>query len=438
MRSFSDQEFTVLCSRDFKTYYRTEISGNSIRVESFISGSIQANVGQPIQTASFTYDIGKGSNSLSPLLSIGLKDQTGLPLLRVGQPILFYTATVPPGVDPEPFYRLVFDGNIQRYEMNPEQHTVTIHCRDLFGQLLEDHIIRTWSTTDDGIQYGFPIDAARVDIAMQQVIVKSMTNGPQIQVEGVPDLAISAYWQDGRMGLLEALRRLGVTVNGWDLRGRWDLVVPDRFFLTYYNPDRTKSTQPPIVVTGNDNTGLPKYYSINISSDIANVRNICDVIPANDARVPQRNQDNASIELYGERFAALSEDLSSHIDDDNEAAVLAGIMVQDLSNPPVDIVLDTPYFWPWEVNDLFKPESDGGVVYDADHTFVVSAYNHTFDANGEASTEVSGSLVARSALTEWGHGRKRLNQIRLGEPSGPGFEGDVWFQPDDLTIPTVT
>jgi len=151
--------------------------------------------------------------------------------------------------------------------------------------------------------------------------------------------------------------------------------------------------------------------------------------------VPQRVTDPASIAKYGERFAGLSEDLSSHVDTDSEALDLAGIMVSDLSTPPVDVTLEMPYYWLFEINDLFQIEADG-FMYDSDNVYAVSGITHNFAENGEASTTVSGSIAARAATKEWLRGRKRLNQVRLGDPAGPGLDGDIWLQPTDLTLPT--
>ena len=68
----------------------------------------------------------------------------------------------------------------------------------------------------------------------------------------------------------------------------------------------------------------------------------------------------------------------------------------------------------------------------------MTSIDHTFGEDGEYTTAVGGSIITRSAVREWLRGRKRMNQVRLSDtPQGPGFEGDVWFTVEDITIPTV-
>jgi hypothetical protein len=446
MRTHSAQDDAILRTRGYKTHYELWLDESPIgrlagddAYNPFVSGSIEAQVGQPVQSATFSCHLGKGTKSLSPFLSTGIKNVAGTgPACYPGRFVRLRTATTPAGESPAGYWRSVFHGRIDSFDMSPtgsDADLITIKARDIFGET-QDRWIHRLSVTDQGTIYGFPVDAARVDIAMQQVADLAYgfpaSPGLTIVVEGIPALAVGAYWQE-QMGLLEALRRLGTTTTGWDLRGRWDVRFQDQFDLTYYNPDRAKN-QSNITTLGKD-AGLP-YHNLRLSSSLANVRNRCDVIPANDLRVPQRTEDAASIAEFGIRWAGLSEDKSSGIETDPEALALAGIMVSDMSQPPVDLTLDMPYYWLFEVNDLFQVLPDN-FSYDGNHIFAVSNIVHTFAEGAEASTSIGGSLAARAAIREWTEGRKRRNQVRLGEPSGPGFEGDIWLQTDDLTLPTV-
>jgi hypothetical protein len=445
MRVHTATEEAVLNQPNFKVYYEFRVEGppgftlgdlaGDPTYDPFVSGSITASIDQPVQSASFTFHLGKGSKSLSPFLSTGIKNAARTaPAIYPGRRVSFRTACIVPeghslGLsDPQAAFRSVFQGRIDSVEPDPDNDLLTIKCRDLFAEL-QDHWIDTLALTADGYQYGFPIDAAPVHVAMQQIITKvyGVGAGPQILLEENPELAIGPGWIDGRVGTLEVLRRLGLQ-NGWDLRGRWDWAY-DSFDLTYADPDRAKT------LTAVTSFAKTRYNSLKLSTGLANVRNRCDVIPANDTRIPQRVEDANSIAQFGVRFAGLSEDRSSHIDTDAEALALAGIMANDLSSPPVDVSLEMPYYWLLELNDLFQILPDG-FAYDSDNVYAVSSITHTFAESGEPTTSISGGLTARAAVSEWTRGRQRLNQVRLGPPAGPGFEGDIWLQVDDLTPPT--
>lgn len=443
-RTTTATEQAALASPACKTYIRTtinnltlaELSGDPT-YDPFMSGNIHVGVDQPVQTATFTFHLGRGNKSLSPYLSGGLRDEFGTgPAIVEGGAITVSTASSleATGDLSSVNWRHQFDGRIDTVEMDTERDTLTIRCRDIFAEL-QDHQIDNLSLTDQGYQYGFVIDAARVDVAMQQIIQKALVTGavPTIFVRGTPTLSISSYWQE-YMGVLDACRRIGTLTCGWDLRGRWDTFVENSFTLTYYEPANVIFVSDTVYVPSGD-AGVC-YTSLKAASSIINVRNVCDVIPANDLRVPQRIQVSDSINKYGRRHAGLSEDISSHIDTDAEALALAQIMADQLSTPSIDLVMNMPYYWLFQLNDTFQPGPDG-YSYDADHVFSVSSIDHNFGEEGDYTTSVGGSLVRRAAVGEWMRGRKRRNQVRLGEPAGPGFEGDVWFMADDLTIPTV-
>lgn len=435
-RVHSATDDTILGTPDYKTYAFLQIGGGAMTFDCFISGSIETNVGNPVQTATFNLHLGKGASSISPLLSTSQRNLNGNgPAVDIGAEVNLLTACVAPGEDPLPSMRYVFRGYIDDYSMGSGEDVLTIKCRDIYGQTLADRWIDTDSVTDQGHQYGFPVGAQRVDDAMRVILALAMGSGPIIDVQGTPDLALSAYWQE-QMTVMDALRRVGCMTTGWDLRGRWDRSGLDQFDLAYYNPDRSKIISY-VTLIGNESSSIPHYTSLKLASSIANVRTVCDVIASgNDLRVPQRRESAIGIVHYGRRFAGLSEDISSHIDTDPEAAELAQIMVDDLSVPPIDVQLEMPYYWLLEVNDLFRIEPDG-FMYDADNIYAVSSIVHTFAEDGSATTTLGGSLAPRTATREWFQGRKRMNQVRLGEPAGPGLEGDIWCQVDNLDPPTV-
>lgn len=441
-RLFDGLEEVILQQPDFQTYYETRIDGVTIgqlagdaTYDPFISGSISENVGQPVTQGEFSYHLASASaaKSLSPLVyPFGInRFGGGGPAIRLGARLTFYTACVLPGVSPIGFYRPVFDGRIDSFDLDDTTDIITLRCRDLFGET-QDHQIDTLSNTDQGYIYGFVVDTAPVYAAVQQLLDKAyLTSGeaaPVIKVLDVPPLSIGAYWQE-QSGVLEAARKLGTTTTGWDLRGMWDTDQDDEYTLTYFNPSPAIFRSLHVI---------NRFFSLKYHSSIASVRNVGDVIPANDNRVPQRVEDAASIADYKRRWGGLSEDRSSHIDTDAEALVLAGIMVGQLSTPSVDVTLETPYNWTYQLHDRFQILGDNYIALSGrTNVYVFSSIVHTFAADGSATTAASGSTAARAALTEWTRGRRRLNQVRLGEPSGPGMEGDIWLQTDTLALPTV-
>src|SRR5690349_15220870 len=121
MRAHNLAEDIAIHLRNYKVYSGVGI-GNTPTNEIFVSGSIEASVAQPVQSATFNLHLGKGALSISPYLSTSLRNAAGDgPAVDIGQPIFLQTAVTPPGDDPAAYWRRVFTGYIDDISMDPTQ-----------------------------------------------------------------------------------------------------------------------------------------------------------------------------------------------------------------------------------------------------------------------------------------------------------------------------
>lgn len=457
MRQYSANEFETLTLPQRSTHVRTYLQGTGLKSilgerDFFHSGQLSCSLDQPVWRATLRYALGQGylGTGISPFLTSGLLPINIDTCFDAGKNISLATYVAQPGaaVAPEDVFgpdlwHFVFRGVIDDVDVDPDRDLLVVQARCIVSRTL-DRKIDILTTTPTGWNYGFVVTGGTLDQVLRQIYERMDQPSGNFAVLGTPTFAVADFWQsgeNGNLGTLEAMRRWGLQ-NGWDLRGRWDIDTsaggfgPDSYQLTYYQPDRFLTGEPLFFNQGSQSVpGTPSYFKITkLGRSRGPVRNRCDVIPATTARVPQRAEDFVSQGSYGVQFNGLAEDRSSGIDTDQEAIDLATINIQDLSQPPTTLAFEGPYFWLAELGDLFALGANG-VNYDLNQNYAITSITHDFLPGGETKTTISGSTSAAAANSEWRRGLPRRVHVSLSEPSGPGPQGAIWLQVDDLTLP---
>jgi hypothetical protein len=240
------------------------------------------------------------------------------------------------------------------------------------------------------------------------------------EVIGDPAFSILAYNQDPG-SRFEIMRRIGLN-NGWDLRGRWGTPPhgEDVFVLTYYDPDRYRTT-PNWVITADD------YYSVGtLKVDRNTVRNAI-LGTANDAsRTTFRQVDSNSFDLYGHKFMEMSEDQWSHIDTFAELQALVGYALADLKDPKATMAVELPYFWPIEINDVVRFQGND-VHHVSPLDLAVTGFTHTLSEDGDATTELRCRGTPAAANREWRFNPPKMQYVSESEPVGVARKGAIWL-----------
>jgi len=98
--------------------------------------------------------------------------------------------------------------------------------------------------------------------------------------------------------------------------------------------------------------------------------------------------DPGSITKYGRRYMEVAEAGSSQIDTEAEGRYMAQAILDDLSQPDVDLGIPVPFFWPVElVGDVFTFEANG-FHFDTDQELAVVSYRHNLTAQ-QSRTELT-------------------------------------------------
>jgi hypothetical protein len=419
-RLVSVAELAALYDPGHKVHARLTIQNlpfeTLIGVEPLLSFSVNSNGQQSVESATITCDVLKGSQSLSPYLSTGAKFD-GKPLLLSGYYIDIEVQITPPGGAPTFLgWRKCFSGLVDRIVVDPTQGTLTMTLRDRMGRLL-DRQIENLTLVEGEYQWGFPVAAGDIYTAGRYVI--DTAHGytdlggawPEpLEVIGDPAMSISEYWQD-RTSWLEALRALMVGRNGFDLRGRWDVNGADSFPLTYYLPGDPLSSAVHHFTRGFTGASIPYDHIAAAVWDKTGVRNVAEVTPADELRVPVVVENEASKAEFGRRFMAAAEDATTHILTPAQASNLADRIVYALGFPPTAVDLVLPFMWHVDLHDRFSLEGDG----------------YTFDYPGPAWSEPD-LLMVQSMVKSWQDGSGTITLSGARQPTAVTmvpFEGGL-------------
>jgi hypothetical protein len=427
-RSILGGELDLIQSDHFETYCRLIIDGTLVEsvlgYDPLLSATWSADLDQLVQQATFRLHLGLDAESTSPLVSLA-PTLDGRALFDVGRRIALQTACIEPGgIADTGDWHTVFDGVIDEYDpaSEPEDDVLTLTARDLMSVVLQDWIEESVPTAGglmatvlhelfDGREFGFT-----PTLFGQTNIFFTVVGDPLFEILPSPP-------NIGPGNRLEIMREIGLA-NGWDLRGRFGTGIygADVFVLTYYDPDRTKSTP--------DWTfDASKYYQVTALQVSRNtVRNVLKVTVNDSARTTVEDADHASIDLYGRAFIEFSElGIGSYINTSEEGFNLLLYAKSDLSQPKATMEVPLPYFWPLELNDLVRFPANS-VHHDTDLTLAVTGFTHILSEDGDASTVIQTRGRPAAANRDWRYNKPIDKICRPTDPVGTARPGTIWLK----------
>ncbi|QSQ17240.1 fibronectin type III domain-containing protein [Myxococcus landrumensis] len=362
----------------------------------------------PVGTAMLTLRaFGPPAYSLAPMNETSPANNVGGvfdPLLRVGREVRIDVKTVPRGQGPEDgaWYE-VFFGRIDVVE--PSGDTLAVSCRDI-GGVLQDVLI--W----DEREYGDNTVGIAVQTVMTQILANAGLYGyfaPYTPVD--PMWQLGKYKQD-KVPLMDALQALAGQL-GWDLRFRWREGF--HFWLTLRQPER-EATVPVWEVAPHDyaDTLSPTTRLTDIRNGVRVIyedKNDLDAAGLSKRKVVTE-VDTASRDLYGERWAEITEATLSNIDTEVEARRLAKAFIADLAHSALEVSITVPLWWHLEVGDVLLVRGDG-IHLDHDELLAVQSLEHTVGAKGSASTKLTLRGRPSTSRVRW---LRRESAPGLGEP----------------------
>lgn len=392
----------------------------SVGEDPFLSGSITADLDQPLQRADYRLNLGRLSTSLSPYMDVGVKAfASNRPLLDPGIYLRHETKCVPFHLNPAAFpWRPVFIGRIDRTDPASDGNdVVAVQARDVFVDYMTTWI-EPHPTTFDHLMPEAVIESTLLDLLVLGVLPTDIQ--PQLAIQGTPNMLIPSYYQPPGSTLL-AMRQAGL-LNAWDLRGRW---APSgtEFELTYYEPDRALAAGPQFFI-------LPeRYISIQgLAKDRTEVRNIVQVVAADAQRSSSRAADTTSIANYGPLYMGIFEDELSRITTLAQASQLSGAILSDTKDPKVQAAFEVRYQPFIEVNDVAQIVANG-IHHDNDIIAALSGFTHTFHENGDATTLLRTRDRPAAANQEWRDRAGAKTQFTsTSPPTGSAPERARWSQ----------
>lgn len=208
-----------------------------------------------------------------------------------------------------------------------------------------------------------------------------------------PDWLVKTFKQ-GKRRLLTALQEDIARQIGWQVRYRWHSNLA-AFALTFYEPDRSKTT--PDEEFSDD--FIADLSEVGLS--IADIRNRVRVTygTADDRTTTTRN-DTSSQDKYGLRAMDIAESSSSLIDTLIEANALGDAALSDLAEPTALAGFVLPLFWPAEVGDLYRWLATSR-YFDSDQDLAVSSVVHAVSHKQASRTTVEVRGKPSGGLRRW-------------------------------------
>jgi len=356
------------------------------------------SIDQPQATARVQLNSRIFNLSLAPLITLS-KLSTPTPIVDIGRDIRISTATLPIDILPSSSdFTIVFEGNIDDVSMTEQGHTIDLSCRDRGGALMDLFIER---------ERKFGADIGRdIELVIQDILdafgggvvlfSENGTGGTPFLPGDSPGWAISTFTQT-----MEAIRTLASQV-GFDIRYQFHPNTND-FQLVLFEPDRIFG---PLI----DRTFEPsQYFTVGgFSISRRDVRNVIRVTFRDQENRQQSTEvsDAASITKYGRRFMQIAEEETLQLDTFTEANRMRDAALFDLNEPEFVQSVTMPYFFPAELNDIYKFPSNG-VHYDTDQVSAVFSFSHrltrddvttTIGTSGLRKTRVKGALVREQVV----------------------------------------
>ncbi len=333
--------------------------------------------------------------------------------LAAGRGVRIYTEVLPDGdAVAGGDEQHMFDGVIDGFDI--QSNPGTLRVRDLIIANLMDE----WVEADAFYGAGDP----PMETYIQSIITGNATVPVTLYTPTTPGFAM-ANPPTQPQNIHSAIKAVWLLI-GWDCRSKWR-ASSSQFELTLYDPNRTKTTP--------DDTIEKELYRAIPAFGLGreDVRNVIDVYydSGSTGSGGERNlqkitvSDAPSIAKYGRRWMQVVEGVTGGISVVGEATTFANRILSDLKDPVAEVTITLPYWWPVQLNDLFRLEADGE-RFGADTDLAVIGYSHRIDAN-DATTELRLAGRPRSGTRTWLEREARPGQATPRDTASPA-------------VPTVT
>jgi hypothetical protein len=393
---------------------------------------VNASMDSPVMSATVSFPLSAGLDSLSPFIGMSMHNAGGIPLM-VPAATVYIAFEISPDGAPGGFPIEVCRGRLDRVRINSRAGTIELLCRDQGSVWLNTPIFRTVILGSD-----VGVEASEVMINIQQFAGLSGSapifniTSPSLLVTAPADWMVLTYAQEP-MPALEAMRIIAQQA-GRDVR--W--FESNGASLRYYEPDRAVSV-PDLVL--NDR----RYQEITgLEWGDEDVRNIWEVqYQAADSSFPPPITvfDQPSIDLYGPRPARIFINRADNVRTDEAATKMVTSALADSKDPFASHSIIMPIEPRVELNDihLYEPNYRD---YDIPLQFAVAAFKHEWTAGergrpGIARTTIGARAKPIAAYRDYRRSVPPKNLVStLPVPADLWApEGTVHYQVDDLTPP---
>lgn len=330
-----------------------------------------------------------------------------LVVIDINKPIRISATVLPYNMQNPTDFIQVFYGRI--YQTDWSTYTFTLNCQDWLGQLMS-----TWleaplqlygtaitipytpaQTTMQGIlTYANSALLANGTLVLPTLYSINGTSGTPFLTGSSPDdpgWGIPPF-QQAEMACFTALDNINQQI-GWVLRQKWNNNISN-WALTWFDPLRANTTS--------TWTFDQSHFLENVSQcglHLGDIRNAVNVVYVDTTGVSQRVQqipsglpgpiiDATSIAKYGRQYMQIGQEGTVQITSNVQANQMAVSALSDLAEPLLDFVVDVPFFFPVELNDIYLFKADY-YHFDSDQTLAVINYTHTVE-DGQIGTTTLG------------------------------------------------
>ena len=337
---------------------------------------IKQDIDSPVATARIELVSGAGNLCISPLNEVSLVNKLSgsyTPLIDIKREIKIEVQLVTDIKNTPSSWLVIFWGYTDSIEFNSRDNTVTINCRDL-GARIQDTFIETERTYSND-------SGTLVESVMQNILNDNYLSDISLYTPTSPGWYVKKFKQD-RVNVLDALQNLAKQI-GYSVRYKYDNSTSN-WRLTFYCPDRTKSTVDYTFETD-------KILEVDrVSLDISGIRNVISVwYGPSTNRQQYTASDSTSISKYGRRFMEIKEGATSQIDTTSEATTLANAILNDLKDPKAEVEVVVPFFPFVELGDLYRFKG-GNDLFTSDINLAIVSFAHTI-----TESDFETSLICR-------------------------------------------
>lgn len=397
-RSFLAQNFNIhhkFWVKDVDNAWKelTNLGG----VNWFVSAEWGSTIDQPMVAGTITLRRETSAGSIAPLMLGSLFNRNALgnyaPLIAEGRTIQLSTAVTPVGGSPVTGdWREMFNGKIDRIKSTPDGHLV-LEFRDALARLADVWI-------EDPTIYSTP--AGTPAEAVIQALINDWYPTPfTIYTPISPGYLIHQYQQQP-MTLLDAILEIA-RLPGYDFRYRWNSELAGdetaaKFRYTFYNSHAVKGTP-------DTEFGSGEYLDVSdLETSDADIRNAARGYYFDSGGNLQSllREDAGSIAAFGRHFIQFAETVDSPINTAVEMFDFLGFVLNDLAAPPAVQEIETLYFWPIQLGDLYR-FLPNGIHYDEAHDWYVTGWRHRIgvDGPGTGRTVISTRGTIAGAFGRW-------------------------------------